>query len=230
MGSHTRQYGAGARVRSLLLRPWLLRPAPHSARALDRGERNGADRRRVAALRREGVEAYRFDGARRSRGSIRRSARPRRSSSRSPARWGRRGARTLRPHDRRSAGAAAHRLLLDHRGLWRSRRRLGRRDKRDADAHGARAGRLEDEARWTAAARARGAEADILRLAGIYGPGRNALVNLRRGEARRIVKAGQVSTAPMSMISLRFPALSSRATFRARSGMSPTTSRRRRRT
>ncbi|MGB7975352.1 MAG: NAD(P)-dependent oxidoreductase, partial [Roseiarcus sp.] len=33
---------------------------------------------------------------------------------------------------------------------------------------------------------------DILRLAGIYGPGRNALTNLRRGEARRIVKPGQV--------------------------------------
>ena len=50
--------------------------------------------------------------------------------------------------------------------------------------------RLEDEARWAAAAQARGAEPDILRLAGIYGPGRNALVNLRRGEARRIVKPG----------------------------------------
>ena len=52
--------------------------------------------------------------------------------------------------------------------------------------------RLEDEARWTAAARARGAEIDILRLAGIYGPGRNALINLRRGDSRRIVKPGQV--------------------------------------
>ena len=52
--------------------------------------------------------------------------------------------------------------------------------------------RLEDEARWTAAARARGVEADILRLAGIYGPARNALVNLREGQARRIVKPGQV--------------------------------------
>jgi nucleoside-diphosphate-sugar epimerase len=52
--------------------------------------------------------------------------------------------------------------------------------------------RLEDEARWTAAARARGVEADVLRLAGIYGPGRNALVNLRQGQARRIVKPGQV--------------------------------------
>ena len=31
-----------------------------------------------------------------------------------------------------------------------------------------------------------------MRLAGIYGPGRNALVNLRGGESRRIVKPGQV--------------------------------------
>ena len=52
--------------------------------------------------------------------------------------------------------------------------------------------RLEDEARWAGVARGRGLEADILRLAGIYGPGRNALVNLRRGHARRIIKPGQV--------------------------------------
>jgi hypothetical protein len=32
----------------------------------------------------------------------------------------------------------------------------------------------------------------IFRLAGIYGPGRNAFVNLRQGTARRIVKPGQV--------------------------------------
>ncbi|MBB4371379.1 nucleoside-diphosphate-sugar epimerase [Bradyrhizobium sp. cir1] len=32
----------------------------------------------------------------------------------------------------------------------------------------------------------------ILRLAGIYGPGRNALVTLRAGTARRIIKPGQV--------------------------------------
>ena len=32
----------------------------------------------------------------------------------------------------------------------------------------------------------------VLRLAGIYGPGQNALVNLRAGTARRIVKKGQV--------------------------------------
>ena len=32
----------------------------------------------------------------------------------------------------------------------------------------------------------------VLRLAGIYGPGRNAIANLRAGTARRIVKPGQV--------------------------------------
>ena len=43
---------------------------------------------------------------------------------------------------------------------------------------------------------------DILRLPGIYGPGRNALVRLREGEARRIVKqAPMSSTAPMSTTS-----------------------------
>lgn len=35
-------------------------------------------------------------------------------------------------------------------------------------------------------------EAAILRLAGIYGPGRNALATLRAGTARRIIKPGQV--------------------------------------
>ncbi|WP_298242416.1 SDR family oxidoreductase [uncultured Bradyrhizobium sp.] len=35
-------------------------------------------------------------------------------------------------------------------------------------------------------------DAAILRLAGIYGPGRNALTTLRAGTARRIVKPGQV--------------------------------------
>jgi nucleoside-diphosphate-sugar epimerase len=52
--------------------------------------------------------------------------------------------------------------------------------------------RLAAEREWRAFAEARGARLDILRLAGIYGPGRNALEKLQRGEARRIVKPGQV--------------------------------------
>ncbi len=51
--------------------------------------------------------------------------------------------------------------------------------------------RLAAEDQWRALGEARGVAVDILRLAGIYGPGRSALANLRAGEARRIVKPGQ---------------------------------------
>lgn len=54
---------------------------------------------------------------------------------------------------------------------------------------GRRAARATAEREWTALA---GERISILRLAGIYGPGRNALVNLRAGTARRIVKPDQV--------------------------------------
>ena len=49
--------------------------------------------------------------------------------------------------------------------------------------------RLAAEQAWTDIGRGNVA---ILRLAGIYGPGRNALVTLRAGTARRIIKPGQV--------------------------------------
>ncbi|MGD0640872.1 MAG: SDR family oxidoreductase [Roseiarcus sp.] len=52
--------------------------------------------------------------------------------------------------------------------------------------------RLAAEDQWRALGRARGVPVDVLRLAGIYGPGRNALVKLRAGEARRVVKPGQI--------------------------------------
>jgi nucleoside-diphosphate-sugar epimerase len=49
--------------------------------------------------------------------------------------------------------------------------------------------RVAAEAAWTETAHGNVA---ILRLAGIYGPGRNALVTLRGGTARRIIKPGQI--------------------------------------
>ena len=147
----------------------------------------------VAVLRREGVDAYRFDGA---------EAEPGLEQALSQAEA---IVVSIPPHD--VAGATAERFAAaiaaapalrrivyystigvygDHAGGWVDETSATRtRTARGLE-------RLEDEARWTAAARARGAQADILRLAGIYGPGRNALVNLRRGEARRIVKPGQV--------------------------------------
>jgi nucleoside-diphosphate-sugar epimerase len=52
--------------------------------------------------------------------------------------------------------------------------------------------RLQAEQQWRAFARTTGRRVEIFRLAGIYGPGRSVLDNLRAGTARRIVKPGQV--------------------------------------
>ncbi len=52
--------------------------------------------------------------------------------------------------------------------------------------------RVSAEEGWTALGQARGLPVAILRLSGIYGPGRNAFRNLADGTARRIVKPGQV--------------------------------------
>jgi len=54
---------------------------------------------------------------------------------------------------------------------------------------GRRKARIEAEAAWSKVAAGR---TTILRLAGIYGPRRNALINLKAGTAHRIVKPGQV--------------------------------------
>jgi nucleoside-diphosphate-sugar epimerase len=52
--------------------------------------------------------------------------------------------------------------------------------------------RLAAEAAWRKFGADTGKRIAVLRLAGIYGPGRNALVNLADGTARRIAKPGQV--------------------------------------
>jgi nucleoside-diphosphate-sugar epimerase len=52
--------------------------------------------------------------------------------------------------------------------------------------------RVEVEQQWRAYAAERGVPLLILRLAGIYGPGRSAFDKLREGTARRIVKPNQV--------------------------------------
>lgn len=52
--------------------------------------------------------------------------------------------------------------------------------------------RLQVERAWAAIGKESGKRVHILRLAGIYGPGRNVLLNLKAGTARRIVKRGQV--------------------------------------
>lgn len=52
--------------------------------------------------------------------------------------------------------------------------------------------RLDAERAWMDFAAQEKFPLAILRLSGIYGPGRNAFVNLERGTAKRIVKPGQV--------------------------------------
>jgi nucleoside-diphosphate-sugar epimerase len=52
--------------------------------------------------------------------------------------------------------------------------------------------RIAAENEWVALGAETGKKVFVLRLAGIYGPGRNMVENLRAGTARRIVRPGQV--------------------------------------
>lgn len=52
--------------------------------------------------------------------------------------------------------------------------------------------RLAAERAWQDLADTRGCALDVLRLSGIYGPGRNALAALAEGTAKRLIKPGQV--------------------------------------
>lgn len=52
--------------------------------------------------------------------------------------------------------------------------------------------RLRAERAWLELGRDISAPVAVLRLSGIYGPGRNALLNIEKGTARRIVKPGQI--------------------------------------
>jgi nucleoside-diphosphate-sugar epimerase len=52
--------------------------------------------------------------------------------------------------------------------------------------------RLEAERSWLRLHRDFGLPVHLFRLAGIYGPGRNTLLNVRDGSAKRIIKPGQI--------------------------------------
>ncbi len=175
-------FGLGYCARRLIARePWI--EASGTARTTEA----------VNALRREGVEAYRFDGADAEPGleqalkkaeAIVVSIPPRDGAGMALERFA--SAIAAAPTLRRIVYYSTIGVYGDHSGGWVDETSATR--TRTVRGHA----RLVDEARWTVVAQERGAEVDILRLAGIYGPGRNALVNLRRGEARRIVKSGQV--------------------------------------
>ena len=142
-------------------------------------------------LRGRGVEAYAFDGARADPGLDRAvekaeaivvSIPPREGAGAALDRFA--SAIAAAPDLRRVVYYSTIGVYGDHAGAWVDETS----PTRTRTARGL--ARLKDEARWTAAARARGIEADILRLAGIYGPGRNALINLREGAGAADRQAG----------------------------------------
>lgn len=100
----------------------------------------------------------------------------------------------LRVHGATIAAAPVRRIVYlstigvygDRGGAWV--------DESDAPAPGNQRSRdrVVAENQWLDLGARTGKRVDVLRLSGIYGPGQNALVNLREGTARRIVKPGQV--------------------------------------
>jgi nucleoside-diphosphate-sugar epimerase len=74
----------------------------------------------------------------------------------------------------------------DHQGAWVDESSETRPVSRRSQL------RVAAEHEWLAFGRERGVPVAVLRLSGIYGPGRNAFVNLEKGMARRLVKPGQV--------------------------------------
>jgi nucleoside-diphosphate-sugar epimerase len=74
----------------------------------------------------------------------------------------------------------------DHGGDWVTEETPG------SPIHGRSIDRVDTEDAWMAEGHAARVPVAVLRLSGIYGPGRNAFVNLTLGKARRIIKKDQV--------------------------------------
>ncbi len=74
----------------------------------------------------------------------------------------------------------------DHHGEWIDE------ETPTAAPRGRKSARVEAEKAWGTIAHESEVPLDVFRLAGIYGPGRSPLDRIRAGDARRIVKAGQV--------------------------------------
>ncbi len=147
----------------------------------------------VGALRRDGVAAFAFDGTRRDEALLPALARAQILLISAPPGEG--GDPALGHFaDEIAAAPDLERVLYlssvgvygDRGGAWVDETSRPLPSSRRAAA------RLGAEDQWRALGRAKSVPVDILRLAGIYGPGRNALAKLRAGEARRVVKSGQV--------------------------------------
>ena len=147
----------------------------------------------ATALRRDGVAAFAFDGERGEEALLHALARAQVLLVTAPPGEG--GDPALAHFSREIAAAPDLERVVylssvgvygDRGGAW-----VNETSPPSPDSPRAR-WRLLAEDQWRGLSAARGVPVDILRLAGIYGPGRNALVKLRAGEARRVVKPGQV--------------------------------------
>jgi nucleoside-diphosphate-sugar epimerase len=87
---------------------------------------------------------------------------------------------------RRIAYLSTTAVYGDHGGAWIDE------ETTVAPASARARARVAAEEAWRRLADARGIPLDIFRLSGIYGPGRNQILGLRAGKARRIVRPGQV--------------------------------------
>ena len=174
--------------------------------------RPGSQRRRHDALaekkrrrlNRQGIEAFVFDGETLDAALL--EAMSKRDPSRAVDRAGQ-GRRSAAPAGRRAhrdadAEARMDRLSLDRRRLWRPQGRLDRRGDVDpARVRRARSSGWRPRTAGWRSATSLGVPTAVLRLSGIYGPGRNAFCNLDKGTARGWSSRTRSSTASASRIS-----------------------------
>lgn len=96
------------------------------------------------------------------------------------------GADSLMPNLRWAAYLSTVGVYGDHKGAWVTEDAM-----LDPVSDRSRE-RVEAERAWLELGQATGIPVAVLRLSGIYGPGRNGFCNLANGTARRLVKPGQV--------------------------------------
>ncbi|ANL45091.1 NAD-dependent nucleoside-diphosphate-sugar epimerase protein [Rhizobium phaseoli] len=148
---------------------------------------------KVEALRANGIEAFRFDGETMEDGLSRalvdvthlvQSIAPRKADPLLRL-LGEDSARLL-PRLEWIGYLSTVGVYGDHKGAWVSE------ETPCLPVSGRSKERLEAEEGWLAIGQERGVPTAILRLSGIYGPGRNAFCNLDKGTARRLIKKDQV--------------------------------------
>ena len=150
------------------------------------------DADKAQALRRDGVEAFVFDGQRAESAMAPRLARAEAllvsiaPGAGDPVLARFAGAIGAMRNLRAIIYLSTIGVYGDHGGAWvdESSETSPRSERGQA--------RLAAEGQWRALGASTNVPVQILRLAGIYGPGRNLLLKLRDGGARRIVKPGQV--------------------------------------